>query len=490
MAKLLTISSQVMRGRVGGSLTSSVLETLGHEVWALPSIFLSTRPGFGTVRAHAFPPEDIDGFISALADDNALDQLDGVMTGYLPSAAHVAAAARAIKQIKVRRPDIPYLCDPVMGDDGKGLYIAEDAAEAIRDELLPIADILTPNHFELTWLTRVDALDVSAVMVTSAEVSETEITNVLVHEGKSVNWTGYRFPNLPNGTGDLFASLVLHFITSGDSAQVAFKKASARLEQIAAESAGRDVLEIASALATAGETWVCGVDGCRGGWIAVLWNGADQAYPVFCKRFEDVLALNASTIAVDMPIGLPENLGASGRAGERQVRALLGPRQSSVFAVPARAALMAEDYRHACEINLQHSDPPRKISRQCFGLFPKIREIDALMSPGLQTRVHETHPEACFWVMNNQTPVALPRKIKSRPNVDGMALRRKFLAQAGFPIDRFSSPPWPRSQVGEDDILDACAAAWSAWRIRSAKHLTFPYPSLRDAKGLRMEINV
>ncbi len=496
MAKLLTISSQVMRGRVGGSLTASVLEALGHEVWALPTVVLSTRPGFGTLCAHAFPPEDIDGFIDTLSKDGALGQLDGVMTGYLPSVQHVTAAARAIKKIKALRPDITYLCDPVMGDDDKGLYIAEDAAMAIRDELLPLADILTPNHFEFVWLCGQEdplagakALEIYSIMVTSARITENEITNLLVHDGTVLNWTGYRFENLPNGTGDLFASLILHFTTEGDTPQTAFQKASTRLERVAANSTGAGILEFTSVLAS-NTTWVCGVDGCPGGWMAVLWNGADQAYGVFCKSFEDVLALNVSRIAVDMPIGLPEKLGEKGRAGERQVRALLGARQSSVFAVPARAAVMAEEYRNACTINLAHSDPPRKISRQCFGLFPKIREIDTLMTPGLQTRVYETHPEVCFWAMNGQKPVPLPKKLKSRPSAEGLSLRRKLLAASGFPIDRLSTPTWPRAAVGEDDIVDACAAAWSAWRIFNADNLTFPETPTRDAKGLRMEINV
>ena len=91
------------------------------------------------------------------------------------------------------------------------------------------------------------------------------------------------------------------------------------------------------------------------------------------RRFEDVLALDAAVIAVDMPIGFPEG---SGRAAEREARSRLGQRQSSVFSVPSRDAVMCEDYRDACAANLRNSDPSRKVAKQVFHIFPKMREID------------------------------------------------------------------------------------------------------------------
>lgn len=230
-------------------------------------------------------------------------------------------------------------------------------------------------------------------------------------------------------------------------------------------------------------TPVIGVDGCPAGWIAVIWGEtlAHRLYP----HFADILAEDASVIAVDIPIGLPP---LSGRAAERATRAVLGERQSSVFTVPARASFAAGDYRAACNINLLHSEPPRKISKQCHGIFPKIREVDALMTPELQRRVHEVHPEAAFWAMNGGVPVPFAKKVRSDNHRPGLDYRRQLLRDNGFPLAALPDNRYRRSDVGEDDLLDACAAAWSARRILHGLHLEFPAQEHRDEKGLRMVI--
>lgn len=231
-------------------------------------------------------------------------------------------------------------------------------------------------------------------------------------------------------------------------------------------------------------TAVAGVDGCRGGWIAVRWGGTLTHH--LCKTFGEVLALDAVVIAVDMPIGFPQ---LSGRAVERQVRSRLGARQSSVFQVPSRAAIQCEDYRQSCAANLLHSQPPRKISRQIFNIFPKMREIDALMTPDLQARVFEVHPELAFWAMNAGQPLPLPKKLRSQPHGPGLDLRRALLAAAAFPLGDLPEATYKRAEAGADDLLDACAAAWSARRILDGKAQRFPADPPRDARGLRMEIN-
>ncbi len=237
---------------------------------------------------------------------------------------------------------------------------------------------------------------------------------------------------------------------------------------------------------------VCGVDGCPGGWLAVTWDGGSEVKAALYTSFHEITQLDVAIISVDMPIGLPERIDGRGRACEFLVRKHLGERQSSVFAIPCRKAVMADDYRQACANNLQNSDPPRKVSKQAFNLFPKIREIDALLAddPNMsQEVIYETHPEVCFWVMNAKAPVPLPKKIKGRSNPEGLALREDLLRGAGFPIDALEAPAYPRSKVGYDDIIDACAACWTAWRIHTKQHMTFPENPERDGTGLRMEIN-
>jgi len=231
-----------------------------------------------------------------------------------------------------------------------------------------------------------------------------------------------------------------------------------------------------------------GMDGCKAGWVMVTWSGKSDAAPqaTLIPDFTSALTTVASTIAVDMPIGLPK---LSGRTCERETRARLGQRQSSVFAVPSRDAVMEHDYVSSCRVNLENSDPPRKVSKQCFMLFPKIREIDNEITPDLQSRVWEVHPELAFWAMNGCQPVPLAKKIKSKPSPEGMALRRELLARNGFPVDRLQHPAWPRSKVAEDDILDACACAWSAARIARGEHISLPAEPEFDARGLRMQIS-
>lgn len=231
-------------------------------------------------------------------------------------------------------------------------------------------------------------------------------------------------------------------------------------------------------------TSVIGVDGCRGGWIAVRW--AETVTHHLCRSFAEVLALEARVVAVDMPIGFPHG---SGRLAEREVRSQLGARQSSVFSVPARAAVMCEDYAQACSTNLACSDPPRKLSKQIFHIFPKMRELDCLMTPELQLRVFEVHPELAFWAMNGGKPLSLPKKLKGRPHEPGLALRRRLLTGAEFPLASLPEAGYRAAEVGADDLLDACACAWSARRITAGRSVRFPADPPLDARGLRMEIN-
>ena len=231
-------------------------------------------------------------------------------------------------------------------------------------------------------------------------------------------------------------------------------------------------------------TPVVGVDGCPGGWIAVRWAGSVSHH--LCRSFAEVLAMDAAVIAVDMPIGFPQG---SGRAAEREVRQRLGERQSSVFSVPSRAAVMCEDYRQSCAANLANSDPPKKVSKQIFHIFPKMREIDALVTPQLQSRIVEVHPELAFWAMNGETPLPLPKKLKSRPHAPGLALRKALLAAAGFPLESLPPHAYRAADVGADDLIDACACAWSARRLLEGRAVTFPADPPRDARGLRMAIS-
>ncbi|CAM5219297.1 Threonine dehydratase OS=Bosea thiooxidans OX=53254 GN=SAMN05660750_00769 PE=4 SV=1 [Bosea thiooxidans] len=236
---------------------------------------------------------------------------------------------------------------------------------------------------------------------------------------------------------------------------------------------------------------LAGVDGCRGGWIAALFDTSRPECPPMVRvlpRFDDLFAdAVPDIVAVDMPIGLPERVQGSGRGPEQLVRPLLGARQSSVFAIPARCAVEAADYAEACARALAASDPPRKVSKQGFHLFPKIREIDRLLrgEPALSERVFEIHPELAFRMMRGAT-LAHPKKIKGVVNPAGLCERRGLLVAAGIPAATAEARP-PRGAAG-DDLLDALAALVVARHIAAGRGRPFPDPPGRDSHGLPVAI--
>lgn len=239
------------------------------------------------------------------------------------------------------------------------------------------------------------------------------------------------------------------------------------------------------------DVWLAGVDGCPGGWLAAFVRpDGDEVVVTSFKHFADMpeVARKPAIVAVDMPVGLPEQAGRGGRAAENTVRQLLGARQSSVFSVPARTAIYASDYGAACRAAVASSDPPRKVSKQLFNIAPKIREVDQTLraDSALASRVHEVHPELAFWRLNGEQPLAVPKKVKSRCFEPGLALRRGLLIAAGLPAAAVNAAP-PKG-AGPDDLIDALACAVIARRIHAGIARPFPDPPPRDAHGLPMAI--
>jgi predicted RNase H-like nuclease len=248
---------------------------------------------------------------------------------------------------------------------------------------------------------------------------------------------------------------------------------------------------------------VAGVDGCRAGWISVCLD-ADGGPPVARIAASIAAVFDApeapAVVGVDMPIGLPERIAGSGRAAEQAVRGLLGPRRSSVFAIPSRAAVEAvtpqpvglaalmEGHRRASAVALATSDPPRGVSFQAFNLFPRIRELDAALreSPARLHRAREVHPEVAFWAMNGERPLRFAKKAKGRPDPRGLAERRALLLSHGLP-EALVAGPAPRG-AGEDDLLDACAVAIAARMIAQGRGRPHPPDHGHDRFGLPIAI--
>jgi len=262
MAKVLAISSHVVRGQVGLNATVPALQHLGHEVWPVPTVVVASRPGLGRLAKHELPPESLGAMLAALEADSCWTSLGAVLTGYFPSATAVLAVAREIARIKARRPDLPVLVDPVVGDAGR-LYVSQATAEAIRDALMPMATIATPNLFELAWLTGCDLRDPAqvaacarqlgppTVVVTSARQTGSVVATLLVGTDKGTEREMRKRDGVPNGAGDLFAGLFLGRWLTGSTTEAALDASLADLDRVLAASAGRDVLAL-QALRTRG----------------------------------------------------------------------------------------------------------------------------------------------------------------------------------------------------------------------------------------------
>jgi pyridoxine kinase len=260
MARVLAISSHVARGHVGLAATVPALQWLGHEVWALPTVLLASRPGLGRFAKHEIPPPQLETMLSALEGDGCWASLDAVFTGYFPSPQSVAVTAQAIAGIKAANAKTLVVVDPILGDAGK-LYVAEATAAAIRDQLLPLASVATPNLFELQWLSGASpamrdqitetarGLGPPTVVVTSALQSQDSVATLLVAAGACVERSMPARAGIPNGAGDLFAGLLLGHLLNGLAVETALDTALQNLDRVLAASAGQPVLQL-SALMT------------------------------------------------------------------------------------------------------------------------------------------------------------------------------------------------------------------------------------------------
>jgi pyridoxine kinase len=256
MARVLAISSHVVRGHVGLDATVPGLQALGHEVWSLPTVTFASRPGLGRMARLDPAAADLAALLAALEADGCWAGLDAVLTGYFPSANTVEVAADAVARIKSTSARVRVLVDPVLGDAGK-LYVAPDTAAAIRDRLLPLADIATPNLFELGWLSGGAAdragiiaaarrLGPATVVVTSALETVGGVTTLLVTPVDAVEHCERGLANIPNGAGDLFAGLLLGHLLIKPSLEAALSASLADLDTVLAASAGKPVLDLAA----------------------------------------------------------------------------------------------------------------------------------------------------------------------------------------------------------------------------------------------------
>jgi predicted RNase H-like nuclease len=235
--------------------------------------------------------------------------------------------------------------------------------------------------------------------------------------------------------------------------------------------------------------WVAGVDGCKNGWLLVLReSGVGTIRQRRIHHLSEVCGQmeNPSVIAVDIPIGLLAQARKGGRECDKKAREILRkPRSNSVFSPPVRPALKYFDFPSALRANRASSSEGVGISQQCFHLFEKIREADELVEPELQDMIREVHPELCFFELNKRRPMKFGKKHRSGL---GLQERRDVLCKEGFSSIIKDCTVYPKSEVAEDDFLDACVACWTAERIHQGVATCIPENPSKDERGLRMEM--
>lgn len=266
--KILSIQSAVAHGAVGNSAAELPLNLLGHEVWRVDSVQFSNHPGHGRHRGRATPPSVVADLLAGLFELGLASSTDAILSGYLGEAGTGSAVAAHVKAVRAVNRDMIYLLDPVMGDVVPGkpdgaLYVAPGIPEVMRDELLPIADIVTPNRFELEILTGLKAGDFAGVreaadalrrqgprlvVVTSVDGSDTpeESVDTLAFSGEGV-WRVRqpRFARRFDGAGDVFTALFLgNLLKSGDVAD-ALGRAASSIAPVLDETVKRGGLDLA-----------------------------------------------------------------------------------------------------------------------------------------------------------------------------------------------------------------------------------------------------
>ncbi|MGR4865586.1 bifunctional hydroxymethylpyrimidine kinase/phosphomethylpyrimidine kinase [Caulobacter sp. LARHSG274] len=220
MPLALLISSHVAGGQVGASAQAAALAQFGVDAMVVPTVLYGRHPGWGPPGGAATPVEVIEGMLEGIAANGLLGLTDLMITGYFASAAQVRAAARAIDAVRAARADAKrptVIVDPTLGDDGKGLYVPAEVAEAVAAELVPRADLVACNAWELQRLTGAEAGEPQAAVRAARLLDRPVLVSSVrrgdeigvVHADRDEAWLAVhpKAAGAPNGTGDLLTAL-------------------------------------------------------------------------------------------------------------------------------------------------------------------------------------------------------------------------------------------------------------------------------------------
>ena len=263
---ILSINSHVAYGHVGNAAATFALQRLGHEVWPLQTVLFSNHPGHGDFRGQAVAVPLMSELLAGLARRGAHGACEAVLSGYLGDEAQGEVVRQAVALVRGDEGRALYCCDPVIGDEEKGFYVAAGIASFIKAELAPLADVITPNRFELEYLAdcRITNLEQAiaacerlrvsgprVVVCTSLSDSADPDTIATLAVAEGGTWLA-RTPMLrgaPHGTGDLFAAVFLGRYLEGREVSAALSHAvSATFAVVSASlEAGTDELDLIAA---------------------------------------------------------------------------------------------------------------------------------------------------------------------------------------------------------------------------------------------------
>jgi pyridoxine kinase len=235
---ILSIQSHVAFGHVGNSAAVFPLQRIGVEVWPVHTVQFSNHTGYGQWRGGVFSGEAIRLVVQGIEERGVLGECDGVLSGYLGSPDTGEAVVDTVARVKGANPAARYCCDPVIGDVGQGVYVRDGIAEFIKECTLPIADVVTPNQFELEYLAgrrvatltelaaaidAVHACGPQVVLTTSLHTEETPDGSLDLVVSDGIDRCRLRTPQLPivvSGAGDAVAALFfVHYLQRGSAAE-------------------------------------------------------------------------------------------------------------------------------------------------------------------------------------------------------------------------------------------------------------------------------
>lgn len=243
---ILSIQSAVAYGHVGNSAAVFPLQRIGHEVWPVHTVNFSNHTGYGAWKGPVLPADDVAAVIAGVEQRGAFPLIDAILTGYQGAPTIADVIIDTVARVKEANPKAIYACDPVMGNAKSGCHVADEIPPMLRSKVVPVADIIFPNQFELGYLTERDVTDLDStlaaveaardmgpetVVVTSVERPETaelDVMEMLVANSEGT-WM-VQTPRLPmkrNGSGDVTAALFTgHLLNSADPADALEKTAS------------------------------------------------------------------------------------------------------------------------------------------------------------------------------------------------------------------------------------------------------------------------